>query len=52
VGAAILLGVDGPVFIGHGRSDARALISAVKLARSTLDANLLESIKTEIQRVT
>jgi phosphate acyltransferase len=49
VGAAMLLGVNGPVFIGHGRSDARALVSAVKLARSTLNANLIESMKTEIQ---
>jgi glycerol-3-phosphate acyltransferase PlsX len=50
VGAAMLLGVNGPVFIGHGRSDARALISAVRLARSTLDANLLDSMKSEIQK--
>jgi glycerol-3-phosphate acyltransferase PlsX len=49
VGAAILLGVNGPVFIGHGRSDARALVSAVKLARNTIKANLLESMKNEIQ---
>jgi phosphate acyltransferase len=50
VGAAILLGVNGPVFIGHGRSDARALVSAVKLARSTVNANLVESMKAEIQK--
>jgi len=48
-GAAILLGVNGLVFIGHGRSDARALISAVKLARKTADANLMESMTKEIQ---
>jgi glycerol-3-phosphate acyltransferase PlsX len=48
VGAAMLLGVNGLVFIGHGRSDARALVSAVKLARNTIDAHLLESMKTEI----
>jgi len=49
VGAAILLGVDGPVFVGHGHSNARALVSAVRLARKTLDANLIESMKAEIQ---
>lgn len=49
VGAAMLLGVNGPVFIGHGRSDARALVSAVRLARSTLDAKLLDAMRTEIQ---
>jgi phosphate acyltransferase len=48
-GAAILLGVNGLVFIGHGRSDARALVSAVKLARSTIQSNLLESMRSEIQ---
>ncbi|MBI3360587.1 MAG: phosphate acyltransferase PlsX, partial [Chloroflexi bacterium] len=32
-GAAPLLGVDGLVFIGHGRSDARALVNAVGTAR-------------------
>ena len=48
-GAAILLGVNGLVFIGHGRSDARALVSAVKLARKTVDANLMESMTKEIQ---
>lgn len=48
-GAGILLGVNGLVFIGHGRSDARALISAVKLARSTIDKGLMESMRSEIQ---
>jgi glycerol-3-phosphate acyltransferase PlsX len=49
VGAALLLGVNGLVFIGHGRSDARALVSAVKLARNTVNADLLSSMKAEIQ---
>lgn len=48
-GAAILLGVNGLVFIGHGRSDSKALISAVKLARDTANKKLLESMKVEIQ---
>lgn len=47
-GAALLLGVNGLVFIGHGRSDARALISAVKLARKTIDADLMGSMTKEI----
>jgi glycerol-3-phosphate acyltransferase PlsX len=49
VGAAMLLGVNGLVFIGHGRSDARALVSAVKLARNTINAHLLETLKNEIE---
>ena len=49
-GAAILLGVNGLAFIGHGRSDAKALISAVKLARHTINANLLEDLKLQVQK--
>jgi glycerol-3-phosphate acyltransferase PlsX len=49
-GAAILLGVNGLAFIGHGRSDARALISAVKLARRTVDNHLLEELRLQVQQ--
>lgn len=49
-GAAILLGVNGLAFIGHGRSDAKALISAVKLARHTLNNNLLEELRIQVQQ--
>lgn len=48
-GAALLLGVNGLVFIGHGRSDSRALLSAVKLARRTVKAEMLDAMKVEIQ---
>jgi glycerol-3-phosphate acyltransferase PlsX len=48
-GAAPLLGVNGLVFIGHGRSNAQALMSAIKLARASVEANLLSSIKIAIE---
>ncbi len=48
-GAAILLGVNGLVFVGHGRSDARALVSAVKLARNTIKSGFMSAMKDEIQ---
>ncbi len=48
-GAAPLLGVNGLVFIGHGRSNAYALVSAIKIARAAVQANLLASIKDAIQ---
>jgi phosphate acyltransferase len=48
-GAAILLGVNGLVFIGHGRSNAKALVSAVKFARRSVDAGLLDALQKEIQ---
>jgi glycerol-3-phosphate acyltransferase PlsX len=49
-GAAILLGVNGLTFIGHGRSDSKALVSAVKFARHTLDHHLLEELKIQVQQ--
>lgn len=41
VGAAALLGIDGLVFIGHGRSDAHALVSAIGVARQAVEVDLM-----------
>lgn len=49
IGAAPLLGVDGLLFVGHGRSDARALTSAVIRAHEAVQADLLEAIRAAIQ---
>ena len=49
VGAAPLLGLNGLVFVGHGRSDARALISAIRVARQAVKTNLLSALQTEIK---
>jgi glycerol-3-phosphate acyltransferase PlsX len=48
-GAAPLLGVNGLVFIAHGRSNAHALVSAIKAARASVETNLLVSIQSAIQ---
>ncbi len=48
-GAAILLGVNGLVLIGHGRSDAIAIKSAIRLAKNAAEANVLEALKTAIE---
>ena len=48
-GAAPLLGVDGLVFIGHGRSDAKALVSAIRVARQAVQNELLEATREAIQ---
>lgn len=48
-GAAPLLGVNGLVFIGHGRSNAHALVSAIKVARASAEADLLGAIKAAIE---
>ncbi len=48
-GAAPLLGVNGLVFIGHGRSDAFAIKNAVRVAKNAVDANVLDAIKSAIE---
>lgn len=49
VGAAPLLGINGLIFVGHGRSDSRALVSAIRLARQAVEADLLTALRTGIQ---
>jgi glycerol-3-phosphate acyltransferase PlsX len=49
-GAAILLGVNGLVLIGHGRSDAPAIQSAVRLAKQAAESGMLESMKASIEQ--
>jgi phosphate acyltransferase len=49
VGAAPLLGIDGLVFVGHGRSDARAMTSAIIIAHQAVQADLLGALRQEIQ---
>ena len=49
VGAAPLLGVNGLVFIGHGRSNAYALVSAVRNAHKAVTTNLLNAIQDAIE---
>jgi glycerol-3-phosphate acyltransferase PlsX len=49
-GAAPLLGVNGLVFIGHGRSQARAVMNAVRVARQAAQAEVLDAIREEIAR--
>lgn len=44
-GAGPLLGVNGLVFIGHGRSDARAIYSSLRVAREAAKAGMLEAIR-------
>jgi glycerol-3-phosphate acyltransferase PlsX len=48
-GAAPLLGINGLVFIGHGRSDSRALVSAIRTTRQAVESNLLEALQQSIK---
>jgi len=49
-GAAPLLGANGIVFIGHGRSDEIAIKNSIRLAKNAVDAKVLEAIKDGIQK--
>jgi len=44
VGAAPLLGLDGLVLVGHGRSDSRAIASSLRLAKQATDSGLVEKM--------
>jgi len=48
-GAAILLGVNGLVLIGHGRSDAAAIKHAVRLAKNAAETNMLGALRAAIE---
>jgi glycerol-3-phosphate acyltransferase PlsX len=48
-GAAVLLGVNGLVLIGHGRSNAAAIKSAIRLAKEAAEANVVGEIRAAIE---
>jgi len=49
VGAAPLLGINGLVFVGHGRSDARALFNGIRVARQAIENDLLNALREALQ---
>jgi glycerol-3-phosphate acyltransferase PlsX len=49
-GAAPLLGINGLVFIGHGRSDSVAIKNAIRVAKEAAEAGVLGSIKIAIEQ--
>jgi glycerol-3-phosphate acyltransferase PlsX len=48
-GAAPLLGVNGIVFIGHGRSDASAIKNSVRVAKIAVESDVLNAMKSALQ---
>lgn len=48
-GGALLLGVDGVVIVGHGRSNAKAIKSAINQARQAVAAQVLPAIKAGLE---
>jgi glycerol-3-phosphate acyltransferase PlsX len=49
-GAAPLLGVNGLVFIGHGRSDSIAIKNAIRVAKDAVESGVLKSIQIAIEQ--
>ena len=49
-GGGPLLGVNGITIIGHGRSGASAIASAINLAKHACEQDFLENMRREIQQ--
>jgi len=49
-GAIPLLGVNGLVFIGHGRSDALEIKNSVRVAKEVVESNILELLHDAIEK--
>ena len=48
IGAAPLLGIDSLVFVGHGRSDAKAVVSSIRAAKQAINNGLLGNLRQAI----
>ena len=48
-GAAPLLGINGLVFIGHGRSDTLAIKNAIRVAKEAVESKVLDAMKSAIE---
>ncbi len=49
-GGALLLGVNGVTVIGHGRSNAKAIKNAVRVAIQAVEGHVLDSIKQGLEQ--
>lgn len=49
-GGAPLLGVDGVVIIGHGRSSAKAVMNAIRFAKEEVERNINQNILDQAKR--
>ncbi|HOG48304.1 MAG TPA: phosphate acyltransferase PlsX [Anaerolineae bacterium] len=48
-GGAALLGVNGIVIVGHGRSNAKAVKSALRVAKVAIESKVLDAIRSGVQ---
>jgi len=49
-GGALLLGINGLVIVGHGKSNARAIKNAIYMGKKFVVENVLEKITTEVDK--
>jgi glycerol-3-phosphate acyltransferase PlsX len=49
VGGALLLGVNGVVIVGHGRSNARAVKNAIRQAHQAVTGQIVQSIQSGVE---
>ncbi len=49
-GGAPLLGIDGVAVVAHGRSDARAVKNAIRVARDAVAARLVDKLRQAVGR--
>ncbi len=49
-GGAPLLGIDGVAVVAHGRSDARAIRNAIRVAREAVEVRLVDKIREAVAR--
>ncbi|MBU1090716.1 MAG: phosphate--acyl-ACP acyltransferase, partial [Candidatus Omnitrophica bacterium] len=47
-GGALLLGINGVVIIGHGRSNVKAIKNAIRVAKEEVERNFTDKIKEAI----
>jgi glycerol-3-phosphate acyltransferase PlsX len=50
-GGAPLLGVDGVVIIGHGRSSAKAVMNAIRFAKEEVERNINQDIMDRVKKL-
>ncbi len=51
-GGAILLGVNGVTIIGHGRSNAKAIKSALRVGKQAVEGHMLDAIRSGLGKTT
>jgi glycerol-3-phosphate acyltransferase PlsX len=49
IGAVPLLGLDGLIFVAHGRSNAHAMFNAILAAQRAVETDLLDAVRSGIQ---